>query len=136
MLKENGKLKTGYIIAGLIVLLLTIGNSVFNGLYAIKSDSVSIVTIQANQKEFQAGQRKLASMIGQCQTSFDNHVAISEKNFQLVDKDIESLKGKDNDIFKAQEAQSSSIIALTRATTILTIETKNMKDAIVRLQSK
>jgi len=53
-----------------------------------------------------------------------------------VDKDIEALKGKDNDIFKAQEAQSSSIIALTRATTILTIETKNMKDAIVRLQSK
>ena len=135
MLKENGKLKTVYVIAGLIVLLLTIGNSTFNWLYANRSDSDNIVLIQENQKIFVKDQVKLTGMIEKCQSKFEAHELVSAKNFELVDKDIMILQGKDLGITKLQSAQTETMNAQTQAITKLTVQTTYMKEAITRLEN-
>ena len=135
MLKENGKLKTVYVIAGIIVLLLTIGNSAFNWFYSKKSDSISIVTLQSNQETFQSVQLEIVRMLTEYKSDFDNYVEVDGLKLDAVKVEINGLKSKDMNITKLQNTQSETTNEQTKAITKLTVQVTYMKEAITKLEN-
>lgn len=134
MNSENGKhslpvwIKMVGGILGILVILGTGIVSSFSYYHRVKTESVAL-------KELTTFAKNTSAIANGCKQELRTHIRIADKNFQLVDKDIESLQKSDGDLKDVQKAQTNAIGEQTNAITKLTEQTKNMKEAILRLEA-